>query len=57
MKFKTSGKLPIVVEESVEYSLCYSPPSMNVTPISVNPLYMLTFFYSPHIAHYKCYTC
>ena len=32
----------------------YSPPSINVTPISVNPLQMLTFFYSPHIAHYKC---
>ena len=27
----------------------YSPPSINVTPISVNPLLMLTFFYSPHM--------
>ena len=35
-------------------ALHYSPPSINVTPISVNPLQMLTFFYSPHIAHYKC---
>ena len=32
----------------------YSPPSINVTPISANPLYMLIFFYSTHIAHYKC---
>ena len=36
------------------YFWAYNPPSINVTPISVNLLLMLTFFYSPHIAHYKC---